>query len=65
MSFTCPWTGFGLVANVYRDFAKYFGSRGDREGAPEPKPGEAEPETGGASGPLGGGIGPAPTAFRR
>ncbi|KAL9052578.1 MAG: hypothetical protein Q9162_005326 [Coniocarpon cinnabarinum] len=46
-----------------QDFTKYFGSRGDREGAPDPKPGEAEPESG-AGGPMPGGIGPAPTAFR-
>lgn len=46
-----------------KDFAKYFGSRGDREGAPEPKPGEADGGLPG-SGPLGGGIGPAPTIFK-
>lgn len=48
------------------EFEKYFGSRGDREGAPDPKPGEAteSPDTSGQGGALGGGIGPMPTAFK-
>jgi len=46
------------------DFAKYFGSRGDREGVPGSVPPSSQgpdPEVGG--GPLGGGV--SPTAFRR
>ena len=54
----------GELLTCSRDFTKYFGSRGDREGAPDPKPGEAEPD-GGSGGPIPGGIGPAPTAFQR
>ena len=48
------------------EFSKYFGSRGDREGAPEPKPGESgEVEGGGGpAGGIGGGIGPAPTVMK-
>ena len=41
------------------DFAKYFGSKGDREGAPGSTP--SDPPMGGLS--LGGGVGPAPTIF--
>lgn len=55
-----------------QEFSKYFGSRGDREGAPEPKPGESAGPDGGiggggggpAGGPMPGGIGGGmPAAF--
>ncbi|KAI9727626.1 MAG: AAA ATPase afg3 [Chrysothrix sp. TS-e1954] len=47
------------------DFTKYFGSRGDREGAPDPKPGESagKPGEGGLGGGPLGGIGPAAPAL--
>ena len=45
-----------------KDFTKYFGSRGDREGAPDPKPGEGDTSGGMGGGALGG-IGPVAPAI--